>query len=93
MPHNDSNPQEDSQTVSAVDFVNHYNSEIEGFEVELTLRIDQYPDESVIYAGIMVQMGRSGEQAFIPSNALRQLADEADAMAQKAVDDANARNG
>jgi len=91
MPTTENNEPVDEQ-VSAVDFINRFNGDIEGFEVELSMQVHQEPDGNVVYAGIGVMMGRSDMPAFIPSDVLRQLADEADAMVQKAVDDANARN-
>jgi hypothetical protein len=81
-----------AEQVSAVDFINKFNSDIEGFEVELSMQVHQEPDGNVVYAGIGVMMARSDMPAFIPSDVLRKLADEADAMAQKAVDEANAGN-
>ena len=85
----DSSPQENP--VSAVDFVTAFNADVEGFEIDLSLQVEQRPEGNVVYAGISVQMGHADMPAFIPSDVLRQLADEADAMAQKAIDDANSR--
>lgn len=91
MPTTENNEPIEEQ-VSAVEFINHFNGEIEGFEVDLSMQVEQHPNGNVVYAGITVMMGRSDMPAFIPSNVLRQLADEADAMTQKAIDDMNARN-
>lgn len=93
MPHKEDGPEEQGQALSAVDFINGFNGDIEGFEVDLSLQVEPTPDGNNIYAGISVQMGRSDAPAFIPSNVLRQLADEADAMAEKAIADANAHRG
>lgn len=88
MPTTDNIEPVDEQ-VSAVDFINKFNGDIEGFEVELSMQVHHEPDGNVIYAGIGVMMGRSDMPAFIPSDVLRKLADEADAMAQRAVDEMN----
>jgi hypothetical protein len=93
MPRNQNAAPAQETPVSAVDFINHYHSDVEGFEVDLSMQVEQRPDGNVVYAGITIQMGHSDMPAFIPSNVLRQLADEADAMTQKAIDEANARRG
>lgn len=93
MPSNQNTAPAQDTPISAVEFINHYNSDIEGFEVDLSMQVEQRPDGTDVYAGITIQMGHTDLPAFIPSNVLRQLADEADAMTKKAIDDANARRG
>jgi len=93
MPQPENLQDEQGQPVSAVDFINSFNGDIEGFEVDLSMQVEQSPEGNLVYAGITVQMGRCDAPAFFPSNVLRQLADEADAMTAQAIADANAGRG
>jgi hypothetical protein len=88
---NTSNEQADD-TISAVDFTNQFNEHLPDFRVDLSMQVTQKPGVSEVVAGIEIDMGGEGP-AFIPSDILRLLADEADAMAQKAINDANGRRG
>lgn len=85
------NAQTPGEPLSAVEFINHYNSDVEHFEVELSMQITQQDDENVVIAGISISMGRCDAPAFIPSDVLRKLADEADEMTRQAVEDSNRR--
>lgn len=91
MPRKNSAPAPQEQQESAVEFINEFNADVEGFEVDLSMQVSSMPEGNFVYAGITVQMGHSDMPAFIPSDVLRQLADEADAMAQKAIEEANSR--
>lgn len=84
-------PKNSSAPVSAVAFINRYNADVEGFNVELSMQVTEEADGNVVVAGISVDMGRSDFPAFIPSDVLRALADEADAMVKKAVEDSQRR--
>lgn len=73
---------------TAVDFVNEYNQDVEGFNVELGLLIVPEGNHRTVIAGIQV-MTSAGQPAFIGADILRELADEAEKMAEEAIANAN----
>jgi hypothetical protein len=79
--------------ISAVEFTNQYNADVDGFQVELSMQVVDVPDGKEVIAGISIDMGDGGMPAFIPADILRHLADEAEADARRAIAQANSRRG
>lgn len=69
-----SKAQTPGEPLSAVDFINGYNSDVEHFEVELSMQVTPQDNENLVLAGIRISMGRCDAPAFIPSDVLRKLA-------------------
>lgn len=79
--------------ITAVEFTNQFNRDVENFNVDLSLQVTHTNSVSEVVAGISIDMGDGGMPAFIPADILRSLADEAEALAHKTIADANARRG